>query len=240
MSQATQDCTSFRPFRQSGVVSSSAGQRPSAPLLLAADPSDRTLALALLAQDPGAPRLAWSRFSPLVRRMLTRFFGPRIDVEDFSQEVFLCLFRRLRTLRDPGALRAFVMAVTIRTARHQARRARARRWLTLSAVSTVEDVRSTSDVAAQHAVLRLYDLLSRIRERDRTAFVLRFIEGMQADEIADVVGASVPTVRRRFTRAWARVTFLAGRDPFLSRYVHHPAAKVHAVEIHACGALQAR
>jgi RNA polymerase sigma-70 factor, ECF subfamily len=237
VSQATQDFAFFRPFRKSGAVSSSAGQRSSAPPSPAAEPSDRALALALLAQDRGAPRLAWSRFSPLVRRMLARFFGPGIDVEDFVQEVFLCLFRQLRTLRDPGALRAFVMAITIRTAHHQARRARARRWLKLSAGAAVEDVTSTTDVAAQYAVLRLYSLLSRLRERDRTAFVLRFIEGMQADEIADAIGVSVPTVRRRFMRAWARVTLLASRDPFLSRYLHHPAAKVHGDPSGACAAL---
>jgi RNA polymerase sigma-70 factor, ECF subfamily len=228
VSPATQDFAFFRPLRRAGVAPSAAGQRTIGPTLPPAEPSDGALALALLAQDPGAPRLAWSRFSPLVRRMLARFFGPRIDVEDFVQEVFLCLFRQLRTLRDPGALRAFVIAITIRTARHQARRAHARRWLTFSAGSGVEDVTSTSDVAAQHAVLRLYGLLSRIRERDRTAFVLRFIEGMQADEIAEAMGVSVPTVRRRFTRAWARVTLLASRDPFLSGYLRHPGAAIVA------------
>lgn len=196
-----------------------------APAARAAELTDHDLALALLSAAPAAPRIAWSRYSPLVRKYLRRFFGPRVDVEDLVQEVFLCLFRRLPTLRDPSSLPAFIIAITVRTARHQARRVRARRWLALSAAPDIaESRRSTADVAAEYALVRLYAVLSRIRACDRTCFVLRFIEGMQSDEIAKVVGVSIPTVRRRFTRAWGRVSYLASQDPFLAEYVRASAS----------------
>ena len=73
---------------------------------------DATLAVALIEKNVAAPRVAWTRFSPLVRRILRRSLGPQHDVEDIVQDVFLCLFQRVHTLRDPVALKAFVIAIT--------------------------------------------------------------------------------------------------------------------------------
>lgn len=184
------------------------------------DVDDATLARALIDKDVRAPRVAWTRFCPLVRRILRRSLGPEHDVEDIVQDVFLCLFERVHTLRDPVALKAFVIAITVRTARYELRRARVRRWVGLSRTAELPDVRVVhADSSAQHALIHFYRALNRINERDRTAFVLRYVEGMEASEVAVALEVSVPTARRCFTRAWERVTFFARRDPFLVDYL---------------------
>jgi RNA polymerase sigma-70 factor (ECF subfamily) len=185
-----------------------------------ADADDATLARALIEKNAAAPRVAWSRFSPLVRRILRRSLGPQHDVEDIVQDVFLCLFERVHTLRDPVAFKAFVIAITVRTARYEIRRARVRRWVGLSRTAELPDLRVVAaDTTSQHALIHFYQVLARINERDRTAFVLRYIEGMEAAEVAAALDVSVPTARRYFTRAWDRVTFFARRDPFLVDYL---------------------
>lgn len=192
---------------------------PVAPPALA-DADDATLASALIAKEKAAPRVAWSRFAPLVRRILRRSLGPQHDVEDIVQDVFLCLFERVHTLRDPVALKAFIIAITVRTARYEIRRARVRRWVGLSRTAELPDLRVVNaDTSSQHALIHFYETLNRINERDRTAFVLRFVEGMEAAEVAAALDVSVPTARRCFTRAWERVTFFAKRDPFLVDYL---------------------
>lgn len=188
------------------------------PSLTEAD--DATLARALMAKDQTAPRVAWSRFAPLVRRILRRSLGPQHEVEDIVQDVFLCLFERVHTLRDPVALKAFVIAIAVRTARYELRRARVRRWVGLSRSAELPDLRVVNaDTSSQHALIHFYRTLDRINARDRTAFVLRFVEGMEAAEVAAALDVSVPTARRCFTRAWQRVTFFAQRDPFLVDYL---------------------
>jgi RNA polymerase sigma-70 factor (ECF subfamily) len=185
-----------------------------------AEADDATLARALIDKDKAAPRVAWTRFAPLVRRILRRSLGPQHDVEDIVQDVFLCLFERVHTLRDPVALKAFVIAIAVRTSRYEIRRARVRRWVGLSRTSDLPDLRVVNaDTSSQHALIHFYQALNRINERDRTAFVLRFIEGMEAAEVAAALDVSVPTARRCFTRAWERVTFFARRDPFLVDYL---------------------
>ena len=181
---------------------------------------DATLACALIRKEKEAARVAWARFSPMVRRMLRRTLGPEQDVEDVVQDVFLCLFDRITTLRDPQALRGFVIALTMRIARYQIRRRRVRRFVTLSRTAELSDSRFRgAECDSQHALLKFYEILDRLKERDRSAFVLRFIEGLDAAEVAAALGVSIPTARRHFTYAWARVTFYAERDSFLSDYL---------------------
>jgi RNA polymerase sigma-70 factor (ECF subfamily) len=185
-----------------------------------ADADDAALARALMERDPGAPRVAWSRFAPLVRRILRRSLGPQHEVEDIVQDVFLCLFQRVHVLRDPFALKSFLIAITVRSAHYEIRRARVRRWVGLWPTAELPDTQAVNaDSSAQLALLRFYALLDRINARDRTAFVLRYIEGMEAAEVAAALDVSVPTARRCFTRAWQRVTLWASRDPFLVDYL---------------------
>lgn len=181
--------------------------------------SDHALALALLAGHPAAPREAVRRFSPLVRRLLRRFFGQQTEVEDALQEVFLRIFSRLQTLREPQAFRAFVIAITVRTAGRHAQRARSWHRLVTAAAEVAANHHGALDVTAPSALRRLNGVLARVCEPERTAFVLRFIERRGLEEIAELSGTSHSTVRRRLVRAWARVSYLASKDIFLTDYL---------------------
>lgn len=181
---------------------------------------DAGLARALIARHPAAPRVAWKRFAPMVRRILRRSLGPENDVEDVVQDVFLCLFERVPTLREPAALKAFVISITVSTTRYEIRRRKVRRWVGLSRTAELPDLRVVhADTDSRQALIHFYRALERINSRDRTAFVLRYIEGMEVAEVAQALGISVPTARRCFTRAWQRVAFYASRDPFLVDYL---------------------
>lgn len=181
---------------------------------------DAALARALIERHPQAPRVAWARFSPLVRRIVRRSLGPASDTEDAVQDVFVCLFEKAHTLRDPAALKAFIVAITVRTVRYQVRRRRVRAWVGLGDTGDLPDIRVVeSNTESRQALIRFYRILDRVGSKDRAAFVLRFIDGMEVADVASALDTSVPTARRRFTRAYRRVALLAGRDPFLAEYL---------------------
>jgi RNA polymerase sigma factor (sigma-70 family) len=178
------------------------------------------MALALIAGDPAAPRLVWQHFLPLVRRMSRRAVGHEPEIDDVIQDVFSCVFRGIRQLRAPEAFRAFVITVTKRTLGHELRRRRARLQHTLvSETHVAEAVGEWTDPATHHAYRHFELLLARLKDRERRAFVLRYVECMDAPEVAQALGVSVPTARRAFSRAQTRMTLWAGRHPFLSDYV---------------------
>jgi RNA polymerase sigma-70 factor (ECF subfamily) len=145
-------------------------------------------------------------------------FGP--DGDDLVQEVFLCVFRRVHTLRDPLALRSFVSAVAARTLSHERRQRRARFFeATEQEMRAAEALRVNADPAAKHAFCSLKQLLNRLRQRERDAFVLRFVEGMNAEEVAARLRVSTSTARRSFVHAWQQLSIWAARDPFLADYL---------------------
>src|SRR6185503_15154017 len=187
------------------------------------DSDDATLARALIARDPQAPRVLWQRFAPMVFRMLKRSLGPGHDIEDLAQEVFLCVFEKVRGLREPKALKAFVISVTVLTTRHELRRRWVRRWVRLSKKTDAADTEVvTPDTDGREALTRFYSILDRVNVNDRTAFALRYMEGLELTEVASAMGLSLATTKRRLARVWNRVVLLVERDPLLIQYRPKP------------------
>ncbi len=198
---------------------------------------DTELVRAILEGHPAAAKVAWQRFLPTVRRVIRRTMGPGGDLDDAVQDAFLSLFFRVRTLREPQALKGFVIAISARTAHRHIRRQRAGWFVTLSHSS--DDLRDAriqhAECASQHALVRFFGILGTLKERDRLAFVLRFIEKLSATEVAAALGLSVATTRRRFGYAWDRVSCLAKRDAFLTDYLHTLDRQAEQSEVRALG-----
>jgi RNA polymerase sigma-70 factor (ECF subfamily) len=174
---------------------------------------DVELARALINGASGAAEMAWDRYAPLVHRIVSRAIGPDAEVEDVTQEIFYRLFSRIGTLRKPEALRSFVISFAIRIVKWELRRRRARRWLTLSETGDVPDEQLlVMDAENRYALRRLYALLDRLSTRERLVLVLRHVEGMTLEEIAEAMELSLATVKRGLRRATARVTQMVDSD----------------------------
>ena len=181
---------------------------------------DAALARALIARERHAPRALWRRFAPLVFRILRRTLGPGHEVEDLVQDIFLCVFEKVPGLREPTALRQFILSITAITARCEIRRRWMRRWIRLASKEDagMEPVFHV-DMDSREALRRFYAVLDRLNVRDRTLYVLRFIEGLGLRDVAAASGLSLATAKRRLARARSRVRLLVERDPVLCDYV---------------------
>lgn len=181
--------------------------------------SEEELALALMQQRPDAARLAMKRFAPLVHNVLKRGLGVSAELEDAQQEVFICVFNRISSLRNPLALRGFVKGIAINTVYQERRRRKQRSRVALEQPMAFDLLQARSTAGFNLAWTRLEGLLGRLRQRDRASFVLRFLERRPTREVAAMLGLSIATARRSFSYAWKRVTAWAARDPFLSDYI---------------------
>jgi RNA polymerase sigma-70 factor, ECF subfamily len=185
-----------------------------------ARPTDAALANAAIAGEPAAAGLIWERFSPLVRGLVRRSLGPDRDVEDHVQDVFLRFFEQVDELRDPAAVRSFLVGITVRVLRSELRRRRLRRWLHLTDAGELPDAPAPpEDEDAREALKRLYHLLDGMDDEARIAFVLRFVQGLELTEVAASLGASLATTKRRLAKVSARVLAAARRDPILAGYL---------------------
>ncbi len=155
----------------------------------------------------------------MVYGLLDRALGSAGESEDLTQEVFLRVFAAIPTLRKPSALRSFIYSSALRMLRWHLRSRRIRRLLTLSDSGDLPDFPSPgSDSEGRELLQRFYRLLDSLSANDRTAFVLRHIEGLSLEEIVNFTGASLATVKRRIGRASTQIAALAKKDPELTPY----------------------
>jgi RNA polymerase sigma-70 factor (ECF subfamily) len=110
-------------------------------------------------------------------------------------------------------LRSFVISFAIRIVKWELRRRRARRWLTQSETGDVPDEQlMVMDAESRYSLRRLYGLLDRLSTRERLVLVLRHVEGMTLEEIAEAMELSLATVKRGLRRASLRVSQMVDSD----------------------------
>ncbi len=188
--------------------------------------TDRELFGALVAKDSKAPILAYRRYAPRIFGIVQRSLGPSTDAEDLTQDIFLRVFARVHTLRNPDALSSFVLSVALRVIKWQLRQLRVRRILCLTDSGFLPDIAVPGlDSEGRQALRRLYQFLDALPTAERTVFVLRQVEGMNLQEVADAVGASLSTVKRRLRRSLDRLDKKVQTDSALKDYAER--ARIH-------------
>ncbi|MGE0591345.1 MAG: RNA polymerase sigma factor [Vicinamibacterales bacterium] len=147
----------------------------------------------------------------MVYGLALNLLGDRDEALDLSQEVFLRVFRTLSAFRGQSSLRTWIYRIVVNQARNRQRWWR-RRARSLQ-VSLDEHLQACGDLACTNQPLpdrllasketaaRLWQALERLPFDQRTALVLREIDGLKYDEIAFSLGIAVGTVKSRLTRA---------------------------------------
>ena len=130
---------------------------------------------------------------------------------DLSQEVFLRVFRTIHRFRGQSSLRTWIYRIAVNQARNRHRFWRRRRRA--DQVSLDEHVALHGDsiscrLATPERALEQKELAARLQHAlnslpfdQRTAIVLREIDGLSYDEIAFSLGVAIGTVKSRLTRA---------------------------------------
>jgi RNA polymerase sigma-70 factor (ECF subfamily) len=150
---------------------------------------------------------------------MVRALGPRAEVEDLTQEVFMRVFSRIGALRDAQVLREFIIAVAVNALKGELRRRWVRRNVFLSSDGSVPDVEARgADPEAREALARCYAILDKLRPRERAAFVLRYMEERTLDEVAKGLGVSLRTAKRLVDRSAERVSKHVGSDDGLRSF----------------------
>jgi RNA polymerase sigma-70 factor, ECF subfamily len=182
--------------------------------------SDALLVRSVAGGDHHALALVWERYGKLVRSVLFGALGPDQAAEDLLQEVFLGFYRGASRMRDPSALRGYLVTLAVRLVALELRRRKVRRWVGLSSNGELPDLPvPPEDSEAREALRALYHVLDQLGSRRRLAFVLRHVQGMELMEVAAALQISESTARRELSRAKDQLAALSRRQPALSRYL---------------------
>jgi RNA polymerase sigma-70 factor (ECF subfamily) len=151
------------------------------------------------------------RYQHKVLKLVMRYMRNHAEAEDIAQEAFLKAYRAIHSFRGDSAFYTWIYRIAINTAKNalvaakrrpldydldlqdpeqNERNGRLRDEATPESLLLTEEIRETVDAA-----------IGALPEDLRRAVVLREYEGLSYEEIAEVMGCPVGTVRSRIFRA---------------------------------------
>ena len=144
------------------------------------------------------------RHSAVVYRVAARTVGPD-DAQDVSQDAFLRALSRLKSFRGQGSFRAWLLQITHNTALNAVTRKRAEPVEDPpepSEPDTAEGERQPAERLEREERRRRLELKLRgLRMEHRTVLVLRDVEGLSYEEIAEATDTPIGSVKGRLHRA---------------------------------------
>ncbi len=169
--------------------------------------------------DAAAFSALFRKHRSAVTAIAYRMLGPRADLEDMVQEVFLQVHRSLPDFRGQAKFTTWLHRVAVNVVLMQRRRARSRPTYTHEEAARHESddgLLPDQDLERRRRLAAFRGLLDKLSDKKRTVFVLHELEGMAPADIAEIVECPVLTVRTRLFYARRELTQLMQAEPSLA------------------------
>jgi RNA polymerase sigma-70 factor (ECF subfamily) len=193
---------------------------------------DAALVAALKAGSEEAFGVLIAQYSQPLYTLISRSLQDPADAADITQEVFIKVFRSVKSFHGESSLRTWMYRIALHEASNQ------RRWWTrhkkqhktidtpeaaaetddgeeaMCLGATLRDAQNTPYEQAECGELkaRIEESLRKLPEAFRTVVVLREMEGFSYEEIADVLQVPAGTVKSRLMRGRAALKEILVQD----------------------------
>ena len=143
------------------------------------------------------------------------FLGNHEDAQDVAQEVFLRCWRLQDNLADVQNLRAWIFRVGLNAAKDLQRSAWRRRSRRFSGNETLSSEANTPAQTAEEREMneRLRQALLQLRPEEKEVFLLRQNADLTYDQIAELHGRPVGTVKTQMRSALQKLRKVLGSGP---------------------------
>jgi RNA polymerase sigma-70 factor (ECF subfamily) len=142
-------------------------------------------------------------------RFLFYSLREREVAEELTQDVLLAVWRARESFRGESSAETWVMRIAVNTLRNHTRTGRFKFWRRMEKVEIGDLLTPPPDPArsaeqtllAEERLRAVWRAADRLSERQRSVFLLHFVEEMEAREIADATGMALSTVKTHLYRA---------------------------------------
>lgn len=180
--------------------------------------SEAQVVLACQRKDEKAFREIFKRYQRFVRNDVNKLAPDLARIhDDLVQDVFLRVWRSIGTLKNPNAFKSWLHRLLINLFYDELRRRPGIPCVSLDepvssededgALRQIADTRAQPDQLAELKEIReqVNAAISTLSTEFRKAIILRDVQGMPYDEIANITGSELGTVKSRISRARIKV-----------------------------------
>ncbi len=160
--------------------------------------------------DKSAFDLLVRKYQQRVAKLVSRFISDRSEVEDVTQEAFIKAYRALPNFRGDSAFYTWLYRIATNTAKNYlvaAGRRPPRSDVDITTGATeqgfelVSESSPEGEMASEEIHRAIRQALEQMPEELRMALTMCEFDGLSYDEIAEVMGCPIGTVRSRIFRA---------------------------------------
>lgn len=171
------------------------------PLVVSDAPSDASVVAQVLDGDAEAFGIILRRYEPGLLRFATRMLGSPDAAADAVAESLVRAYRHLTQCRDPEHLKSWLYRITGNRCRSHIGRRHMSDIALDDAPPLADPVDTWAVLERAEQVALVERALAALQPEKREAFVLKHVEGLSYEEMADVTGARIPTLKMRVHRA---------------------------------------
>jgi RNA polymerase sigma-70 factor (ECF subfamily) len=155
--------------------------------------------------DLKAFELIYKHSSSFVYNVAFRVVGNKEDAQEVAQEVFLTVHHKLKEFRFESSFKTWTYRITTNLAINMAKKNSKIRNKTATFDEEINPIAVEANVKVniekEHNEQLVKNLLNEINPDQRACVVLRNIEGLSYEEIAQTLKININTVRTRLKRA---------------------------------------
>jgi RNA polymerase sigma-70 factor (ECF subfamily) len=160
--------------------------------------SDAELVRRVRAGDTSAYGALVARYRDRLGRYAVRMIGDREDAEEALQDAFVRAYRSLARCDDPDRFGAWLYGILVNRCRTVGARTSRRRRMFVGDAHESMEADQIDRLDWQDAVTRA---LARLPPEHREAFLLKHVEDLEYEEIAQLTGVGISALKMRVKRA---------------------------------------
>ncbi len=164
------------------------------------------------AGDMAAFELLVQQYEKIVYNVTLRMMNHSEDAKDISQEVWIKAYRSIANFDERAAFSTWIYRIAVNTCIDEMRKRKGKQSLSLDQEfqdeegawkHEVADAGATPEecVLQQETKNEIYQALDKLSEQYKTVFILRDMQGLTYEEIEEITGLALGTVKSRISRA---------------------------------------
>ena len=166
--------------------------------------SDDALIMLFQGGDHSVYRYLVERYQEKIRNLIFSIFSDSDIVDDLAQEVFIKVFEALPKFRFESSFYTWLYRIAVNKSRDEMRRRKVKRFFTFQSLENSSKMNIENMVSEtfddENTAEVLEKALGQIPEKFRLPIILKDVDGMSYDEIAETLNCEVGTVKSRLSR----------------------------------------